>query len=76
MSKYWSSQPLHTLIIEILRKKQSPTTDEELHKALIEIDESISQGDVSEALMKLEVDGLIHVFSLTKNKNRVELARV
>ena len=75
MSKYWSSQPLHTLIIEVLQKKQGSTTDIELYKELLEVNEEISQGDMNEALMKLEVDGLIYVFSLTKNKNRIELVK-
>jgi len=75
MSKYWSPQPLHTLIIEVLQKKQGSATDAELFKELLEINEDISQGDMNEALMKLEVDGLIHVFSLTRNKNRIELAK-
>jgi len=73
MSKYWSSQPLHTLIIEALQKKQGSTTDAELYKALLEIDGNVSQAEMNEELMKLEVDGLIRVFSLTKNRNRIEL---
>jgi Fe2+ or Zn2+ uptake regulation protein len=73
MSKHWSSQPVHTLIIEALQKKQGSATDADLYKALREGDEGVSQNDMNETLMKLEVDGLIHVFSLTKNKNRIEL---
>ncbi len=75
MSKYWSSQPLHTLIIEILQKKQGSITDTDLYKELIDVNEEISQGGMYETLMKLEVDGLLHVFSLTKNKNRIELVK-
>jgi Fe2+ or Zn2+ uptake regulation protein len=75
MSKYWNPQPLHTLIIEVLQKKQGTMTDADLYKSLTEIDEEISLSDLNECLMKLEVDGLVHVFSLTKNKNRVELAK-
>jgi Fe2+ or Zn2+ uptake regulation protein len=75
MSKYWSSQPLHTLIIEILQKKQGSTTDAELYKELLEANEDIGQGEMNEALMKLEVDGLVHVYSLTRNKNRIELVK-
>ncbi len=75
MSRLWRSQPLHSLVIEILRKKQGTMTDSDLLKELHGVDEDISLGDMMETLMKLEVDGLVHVYSLTKNRNRVELAR-
>ncbi len=75
MSKYWNPQPLHTLIIEALQKKHGTMTNTDLYKALTEINEEISLSNMNESLMKLEVDGLVHVFSLTKNKNRVELAK-
>lgn len=75
MSKYWNPQPIHTLIIEALQKKNGTMTGKELYRALTEINESISLSDMNESLMKLEVDGLVHVFSLTKNKNRVELVK-
>jgi Fe2+ or Zn2+ uptake regulation protein len=63
------------LVIEILRKKQGPMTDSDLLKELHGVDEDISLRDMMETLMKLEVDGLIHFYSLTKNRNRVELAK-
>ena len=75
MSRFWRSQPLHSLIVEALRKKQGTMTDIDLLKELHGVDEDIGLGDMMETLMKLEVDGLVHVYSLTKNRNRVELAR-
>ena len=75
MSKFWSPQPVHTLIYEILEKKQGNLTDTELYKALVDVDSNISQADMNATLMKMEVDGLLHVYSLTKNKNRVELSK-
>jgi len=76
MSRFWRSQPLHSLIVEALRKKQGTMTDIDLLKELHGVDEDIGLGDMMETLMKLEVDGLVHVYSLTKNRNRVELARL
>jgi Fe2+ or Zn2+ uptake regulation protein len=64
------------LIVEALRKKQGTMTDIDLLKELHGVDEDIGLGDMMETLMKLEVDGLVHVYSLTKNRNRVELARL
>jgi len=76
MSRFWRSQPLHSLIVEVLRKKQGTMIDSDLLKELHGVDEDIGIGDIMETLMKLEVDGLVHVYSLTKNRNRVELARL
>lgn len=64
------------MIVEALRKKQGTMTDIDLLKELHGVDEDIGLGDMMETLMKLEVDGLVHVYSLTKNRNRVELARL
>ena len=75
MSKFWGPQPVHTLIYEILEKKQGNMTDADLYKALVDLDSNVSQNDMNAALMRMEVDGLLHVYSLTKNKNRVELSR-
>jgi Fe2+ or Zn2+ uptake regulation protein len=75
MSKFWSPQPIHTLIYEVLEKKQGNITDADLYKALVDLDPSVSHADMNTALMKMEVDGLLHVYSLTKNKNRIELSK-
>jgi DNA-binding PadR family transcriptional regulator len=47
--------------------------DGELYKALLEAYGEICPSDLNKALMKLEVDGLIRVYTLTRNKRRVEL---
>jgi Fe2+ or Zn2+ uptake regulation protein len=75
MSKYWRPQPVHTLIYEVLEKKQGNITDTDLYKALSALDSSVSTNDMNTTLMKMEVDGLIHVYSLTKNKSRIELSK-
>ena len=75
MTKFWSPQPIHTLIYEVLEKKQGNVTDTDLYKALVDLDSSVSANDMNETLMKMEVDGLLHVYSLTKNKNRIELSK-
>ena len=76
LSKFWDSQPLHTTIIELLEKKQGVLTDEELYKALTASHDGIGFRAFNKTLMKLEVDGIIRVFDLTKNKRRVELVKV
>jgi Fe2+ or Zn2+ uptake regulation protein len=75
LSKYWDSQPLHTTIVEILEKKQGVLADTELYKALDMAPDELSIRTLNRALMKLEVDGVIRVFELTKNKKRIELVK-
>jgi len=71
MSSIWDPIPLHTRILEILEKKKA-LNDDELYKILCtQLD--ISQKELNNILLKLEVRGLIRVFNLTKNKRRVEL---
>ena len=76
MSKFWDSQPLHTTIIEVLKKKNGVLTDGELYKALKDSSDDLSFRALNKALMKLEVDGMVHVFELTKNKRRIELVKI
>lgn len=75
LTRYWDSQPLHTTIRELLDKKQGVMTDDVLYKAITAAHNDVSLRDFNKTLMKLEVDGIIHVFELTKTKRRVELAR-
>ncbi len=62
-------------IVEILQKKPGSFTDSELYSTLKEDYDDLSFMIVNKALMKLEVQGIIHVFNLTKNKRGIELIR-
>lgn len=75
MSRTRSSQPVYSVITELLEKKQGATTDVELFNALKEIYDDLSFSAFNKALMKLEIEGVVHVSSLTKNKRRIELLR-
>lgn len=76
MSKFWDAQPLHTSIIEILIKKGGALADTDLYTALEKSRGDLSFRELNKALMRLEVDGLIHVSNLTKNKRRIELREI
>ena len=71
VSKLWYAQPIHTTIMEMLRRKGT-LMDGELYKKLRRTHRELSLGELNRALMKLEVTGLIHVSYLTQNKKRVE----
>lgn len=67
---------MHTTIRELLEKKQGVMTDDALYKALNAVHDDVGLREFNKTLMKLEVDGIIHVFELTKNKRQVELAKI
>ncbi len=73
MTKYWSALPLHTCIVEILLEKGGALTDTELYQALRQSYGDLSFRELNKTLMCLEIEGIIHVFRLTKNRRRVEL---
>ena len=76
LSKFWDSQPIHTTVVELLEKKKGVLTDGELYKALKTSSDELSLRTLNKTLMKLEVDGIIRVFELTKNKRRIELVKI
>jgi ABC-type transport system involved in cytochrome c biogenesis ATPase subunit len=72
--KTWKVQPLYMTIIEVLEKKGS-MTDTELLEFLKAFDKDTGMSDLSDALMRMEVTGLINVSSLSKGKRLVELSK-
>jgi hypothetical protein len=50
-------------------------TDEELFDVLKETREDLGFGALNKTLMKMEVQGMVYVSSLTKGKRRVELMK-
>ena len=73
MTKFWPVLPLHTCVVEILLKKGGALTDTELYQALQKSYGDLSFRELNKTLMCLEIEGMIHVFRLTKNMRRVEL---
>lgn len=75
MPPTWETRPLHTIVVELLEKKKGTSTDLELYKSLEDTYADISFRNLNKALMKLEIDGLVHLSNLTKNERRVELVK-
>jgi DNA-binding HxlR family transcriptional regulator len=75
MSKFWDVQPLHTSLVEILLKRGGSSTDTEILRALRKSYGELSLRELNKTLMRLEVDGVIYVSKLTKNKKRVEFRK-
>jgi Fe2+ or Zn2+ uptake regulation protein len=76
LPELWTTQPLHTTLVEILYKKGGSLTDTELYKAVEKEYGQLSHRELYKTLMRLEVNGIIHVSHLTKNKKRVELRHI
>ena len=70
--KTWRPDLIHTDLIQILERKGS-LTDSELYGFLKEDYGSLEFGELNRTLMKLEIRGIIHVSSITKDKKRIEL---
>ncbi len=62
------------IIIELLESK-GPMTDMELFSILKENQEDVGFRTLNQTLMKMEIEGKIHVSSLTRGKRRVELVK-
>ncbi len=70
----WKPHPLHMVIIELLESK-GPMTDMDLFNIVKENQEDIGFRTLNQTLMKMEIEGKIHVSSLTRGKRRVELIK-
>ncbi len=75
MSNSGYTQPLHTIIVEFLQKKRGATIDVDLYNALKKKNKDLSFRRFNKTLMKLDIEGIIHVASLTKNKRHIELLK-
>ncbi|MBS7247473.1 MAG: hypothetical protein QXW47_00775 [Candidatus Jordarchaeales archaeon] len=69
------SIPIKNAILSILRKRQGLIIDKELFSMLQKIFDEISLKDMNRALMQLEIEGLIHVSQIAKNRRSVELMK-
>ncbi len=70
----WKPHPLHMTIIELLENK-GQMTDVDLFNTLRETYEDVGFRTLNQTLMKMEIEGKIHVSSLTRGKRRVELVK-
>ena len=73
MSSFLEAKPLHTLLVEILESNKGSLIDSQLFKQLKKLSGGLDDRLFNKVLMRLELEGLIHVFTLTKNRRRIEL---
>ncbi|MFQ5831477.1 MAG: hypothetical protein ACE5H4_02115 [Candidatus Thorarchaeota archaeon] len=72
----WSVLPLRNVIVQILKKRRGVILDDELTRALKkELGDEPSDAELNQALMQLEINGLVHVSQITKTKRRIEVIK-
>ena len=72
--KTWKPHPIDLAIVESLERKGA-LTDIELFDLLRDRYGSVGFGSFNRVLMRLEIEGRVHVSSLIKGKRRVELVK-
>jgi len=73
LSRFLEAKPLHTLLVEILDSNQGSLTDTKLFRLLKKSNSGLNERVFNKVLMRLELEGLIHVYTLTKTRRRIEL---
>jgi len=70
----WNSMPMTNLVVAIVKKRRGVILDDELIRALKkELGSEPSEAELNAALLKLEINGLVHVSQITKTKRRIEV---
>ncbi|MFX1580338.1 MAG: hypothetical protein ACFFBJ_11865 [Promethearchaeota archaeon] len=70
----WNAMPMTNLIVSIVKKRRGVILDDELVRALKkELGAEPSEGELNDALLQLEINGLVHVSQITKTKRRIEI---
>lgn len=72
MEGSWEIVPLHASIVELLRKR-GPTTGKMLFKEVKKLHKDLAWKEFGRALMRLEIRGLIHVYTTTRDRIAIEL---
>ena len=68
--------PLRNVIVDILKKRRGVILDDELMRVLKkELGDEPSDAELNQALMQLEINGLVHVSQITKTKRRIEVIK-
>jgi len=70
----WKPHPIDVAIVESLERKGA-LTDIELFDLLREHYGSVGFGSFNRVLMRLEIEGKVHVSSLIRGKRRIELIK-
>ncbi|MBN1329091.1 MAG: hypothetical protein JXA54_06420 [Candidatus Heimdallarchaeota archaeon] len=68
----WKTMPLSTAVLMAIEKRQGVILDDELMGILSQEFGEVSNVEINQVLMNLEIKGIVHVNYITKNKRRIE----
>ncbi len=71
----WNAIPLRNLILNAVSKRQGVILDTDLVTLVQRADKNSSLDRINKELMRLEIEGIIHVSQITKTKRRVEIIK-
>lgn len=69
---YWRPFPLTFSIMNIVERREGLLLEDDLIRLLENDVGEISERELNEALMKLEIEGLIHVQAIKKNQRVIK----
>lgn len=72
---YWRPFPLTFSIMNIVERREGIILEDDLVRLLESDIGEISERELNRALMKLEIEGLIHVQSIKKNQRVIKRIR-
>lgn len=71
----WRSTPLHLIVLELLESRKGVMLDTDLQRLLVKKSNDVSESEINNTLMQLEIKGQIVVTNIKKNQKKVELIR-
>ena len=76
MSKnLWRSTPLQIVVLDLLEKRKGVMLDTDLSRLLEKKGNAVSENEINNALMQLEIKGQIIVTNIKKRQKKIELIR-
>lgn len=76
MSKHlWRSKPLHIVILDLLESRRGVMLDSDLSRLLEKKGSEVSESEINNTLMQLEIKGQISVSKIKKNQKKIELIK-
>ncbi|MFQ5818531.1 MAG: hypothetical protein ACE5I5_00860 [Candidatus Heimdallarchaeota archaeon] len=71
----WRSTPLHLIVLDLLESRKGVMLDTDLQRLLVKKSNDVSESEINNTLMQLEIKGQILVTNIKKNQKKVELIR-
>ncbi len=71
----WRNTPLHIIVLDLLESRKGVMLDTDLQRLLVKKCNDVSESEINNTLMQLEIQGQIIVTNIKKNQKKVELIR-